>query len=109
MAKTDLERYRQYLISEWDAAYLYRRLAASEGASPRTRVLQELARIEERHAARWKTRLQMAGETLPEWEPTFRARALAALARVFGTASVLPFLEMFERGDADMYVAEPAA
>ncbi len=109
ITRAEVDRYRRYLVAEWDAAYLYRRLAAAETTAARARVLEELARIEERHAARWRTRLQSAGEPLPEWKPTFRARALASLARLFGTGSVLPMLEMVERGDANMYAAEPAA
>jgi VIT1/CCC1 family predicted Fe2+/Mn2+ transporter len=61
------------------------------------------------HASRWQTRLEAAGESLPKWQPSARSRLLTRLASIFGTKSVLPLLERFEGGDADMYAAEPAA
>ena len=107
--RADLIRYRRYLLAEWEAAALYRQLAEGEPSSERSAILRELANMEEVHAARWKSRLLAAGEPLPEWKPSARSRLLGRLASVFGTKSVLPILERFEGGDADMYAAEPAA
>jgi vacuolar iron transporter family protein len=105
----ELARYRRYLIAEWDAAALYRRLADAEPDPVRAGVLRQLAQMELAHAARWEGRLRAAGEDLPNWRPAWRARALAWLARVFGTRAVLPVLEALEGGDADMYAREPGA
>ncbi|MBI2910670.1 MAG: VIT1/CCC1 transporter family protein, partial [Chloroflexi bacterium] len=104
-----LNRYRRYLQAEWEAAALYRRLADAEPAPERAAVLRELAAMEDTHAARWRGRLEAAGETLPGWKPSARSGLLAWLARRLGTRAVLPILERFEGGDADMYAAEPEA
>jgi len=105
----ELARYRRYLIAEWGAAALYRQLAGAEPDPDRAAVLRQLAQMELAHAARWEGRLRDAGKDLPQWRPAWRARALAWLARLFGTRAVLPVLEALERGDADMYAREPGA
>ncbi|MDQ3809417.1 MAG: VIT1/CCC1 family protein [Chloroflexota bacterium] len=105
----ELSRYGRYLRAEWEAAALYRRLADTEPDAERAAVLRELAGMEERHAARWQSKLSLAGAPLPTWKPSLRSRALGWLARVAGTRAVVPILERAEAGDEDMYAAEPAA
>ena len=108
-SKADYDRYRRYLTTEWEAANLYRSLADAESSRERAGILRELARMEDNHAARWRGRLEAAGEPLPQWSPSVRSRLLAKLAKVFGTKAVLPILEWAESGDADMYAQEPGA
>lgn len=105
----DLERYRRYLQAEWEAAALYRSLADAEPSEERAAVLRELAAMEDRHGARWRSRLEGAGAPLPTWKPSLRSRALALLARAAGTRAVIPILERAEGSDANMYAAEPGA
>ena len=105
----DLGRYRGYLRAEWEAASLYRRLAESEPDRERAAILRQLAAMEERHAARWRGKLERAGAPLPAWRPGLRSRLLGWLARVAGTRAVIPILERAEANDEDMYAAEPAA
>ncbi len=105
----DLRRYRSYLLAEWEAAALYRRLADAEKDEERASVLRELAGMEDKHAARWKGKLEAAGEPLPSWKPSQRSRFLGLLARASGTRAVIPILERAEGGDANMYAAEPGA
>lgn len=105
----DLQRYRRYLLAEWEAAALYRRLADAEPVLERASVLRQLAAMEEMHAARWRGKLEAAGEPLPAWKPSARSGLLGWLGRRFGTRFVLPILERFEGSDADMYAAEPEA
>jgi len=104
-----LGRYRHYLLAEWEAAALYRRLADAEPVRERASVLRELAVMEEMHAARWRAKLEAAGASLPPWKPSRRSGLLGWLASRFGTRFVLPILEHLEGGDADMYAAEPGA
>lgn len=106
---SDLARYRRYLLAELEAAALYRRLADAEPDRERAAILRELAAMEDRHAARWRAKLEAAGEPLPAWRPSLRSRLLGTLARIFGTRQVIPILERFEAWDADMYAAEPEA
>ena len=105
----ELRRYARYLRAEWEAAALYRRLADAEPDSQRAAILRELAVMEERHAARWRSKLTAAGASLPAWRLSPRSRALGWLARLAGTRAVIPILERGEAGDQDMYAAEPAA
>lgn len=107
--KKTAERYRQYLLTEWEAAALYRKLAAAEGDTERSRILRELARMEDAHASRWQVKLEGMGETIPQWSPSKRSTALAFLARRFGTKMVLPVLEWFENDGANMYANEEGA
>lgn len=102
-------RYRRYLLAEWEAADLYRRLADAEPDEERAAILRELAAMEEAHAARWQARLEASGAAMPKWRPNFRSRLLTLLARIAGNRAVLPLLERMEGGDADMYAAEPEA
>jgi VIT1/CCC1 family predicted Fe2+/Mn2+ transporter len=104
-----LARYRRYLLAEWEAAALYRRLADAESDPERAAILRELAIMEDRHAARWRSRLEAAGEPLPQWKPSLRTQLSPLAARVLGTRRVLPILEQLEGEGADMYAAEPAA
>ena len=107
--RAELARYRRYLLAEWEAAALYRRLAEAEPNAERARLLRELAAMEDHHAARWQAKLEAAGVPLPRWEPGARTRLLGWLARRFGTRSLLPLLERLEDEDANMYAREPAA
>ncbi len=103
----DLDRYRDYLVAEWEAAALYRRLADAEKDSERAAVFRELAGMEEKHASRWRGLLEEAGAQLPSWRPSWRSRWLGLLARLAGTRRVIPILERAEGGDAEMYAADP--
>jgi VIT1/CCC1 family predicted Fe2+/Mn2+ transporter len=105
----DARRYRGYLLAEWDASTLYRRLADAERDPERAEVLRELASVEDRHAARWQDLLSRANQPLPDRHSSLRSRALAGAARLLGTRAVLPLIERPESGDADMYAQEPAA
>src|SRR5688572_4594289 len=85
-----LALYREMWEDELEAAALYRGLAESAGGR-RAQVLNRLAESEERHAAHWERYLREAGVTdLATPRPSLRTRLLSALARRFGTDSVLP-------------------
>jgi vacuolar iron transporter family protein len=104
-----LRRYRRYLLAEWEAAGLYRRLADAEKDPNRAAIFRELAAMEDKHAARWRSRLEAAAQPLPRWKPSLRSRALGWLARIGGSATVIPILERAEATDENMYAADPEA
>jgi vacuolar iron transporter family protein len=104
-----LKRYRRYLLAEWEAAALYRRLADADKDQDRAGILRELAAMEDKHAARWQARLEAAGEPLPSWRPSLRSRALGWLARLGGASAVIPILERAEAADENMYAVDPEA
>lgn len=92
---------------EIDSAALYRALAELEPDGRLAEVYRRLAAAEERHAAFWAQRLHDAGAALPEARPSWRARTLIALARRFGTTTILPTLDDLERADSRGYDEQP--
>jgi vacuolar iron transporter family protein len=105
-----VQRWRDLLASERDAAALYTRLAEAEQADDRAQIFRELAEIEQRHAAHWESRLRSAGAEVPApGRPTLRTRLLGAAAGAVSVRAVLPLIERSERADAGMYDNEPDA
>lgn len=102
------ERDRRFLLAEWEAANLYRRLADVERDPARAALLRELSTAELGHAARWRDRL-VAGQVLLRWRPSWRSRVLVAVARLWGSGPVLPLLEHLEAGEAHRYAVVPGA
>lgn len=110
MAKqTDVDRYRANLRAELDGAALYRAVADAEPDPHRRDVLLELSRAEATHAAHWRGKLRAAGAPEPRFAPGWRTRLLAALARRFGPAFVMPTLAAAEYADRDKYAAQADA
>ncbi|HZE00314.1 MAG TPA: hypothetical protein VE155_00875, partial [Pseudonocardiaceae bacterium] len=104
-----VQRWRELLNSERDAAALYARLAAAE-TGERRKIFDELAAIERRHASHWEGKIRAAGvEVPPPGRPSLRTSLLGLAARSFSTAAVLPLIERAERADAGMYDEEPDA
>ena len=110
VTQPQVQRWRDLLASERDAAALYSRLAEAEDADDRAQVFRELAEIELRHAAHWESRLRSAGAEVPApGRPTLRTRLLGAAAGAVSVRAVLPLIERSERADAGMYDNEPDA
>jgi vacuolar iron transporter family protein len=108
--RPQVQRWRELLASERDAAALYSRLAEAEQADDRAQVFRELSEIEQRHAAHWESRLRSAGAEVPApGRPTLRTRLLGAAAGAVSVRAVLPLIERSERADAGMYDNEPDA
>jgi VIT1/CCC1 family predicted Fe2+/Mn2+ transporter len=96
-------RFFELWADELAGAALYRSLA-QRGNARRRQVLLELAEAEERHAAHWARLLAARGITDPKAPRLpFRVRALSAMARWFGTDSVLPAVLRLEAADAAKY------
>jgi VIT1/CCC1 family predicted Fe2+/Mn2+ transporter len=107
--ESSVGRWRELLDSERDAAALYSRLAQAE-AGERQEVFNELAAIENKHAAHWESKLREAGAEVPApGRPTLRTRLLSVAADKLSVRAVLPLIERAERADAGMYDNEPDA
>ena len=106
-----VERFRQHVLTEWDAAALYRGLAdLSRGR--RRDVLSELAAIEDKHADFWSTKIREYGAEPPsfvEFSPSRRTLVMLDKARRYSTDLVLPVVEQDERNAVDGYADEPEA
>jgi vacuolar iron transporter family protein len=108
MPLTARERARilENLVDEWNGAALYDSLAISEKDGRLAEVYRRLANVERRHADRWKKKLEDAGETLPEFRPSWRTRTLGWLARRFGVGVVLPTVQNLEQAGTDKYATQ---
>lgn len=110
-SKADLERYGRHVVAEWDAAVLYRGLAELTDGR-RREVLQELAAIEDKHAAFWSGKIREHGGTPPsydDFQPSRRTGDLLEKARRHSIDLVLPIVEQDERDAVDDYSDEPEA
>jgi VIT1/CCC1 family predicted Fe2+/Mn2+ transporter len=102
-------RFREMLAAERQSAALYRGLAAGAQGERRD-VFEQLAAIEDRHAAHWAAKLTELGERVPDpGRPDLRTRLLAWIARRFSVDAVLPLVERAEHADAGMYDSDPDA
>jgi vacuolar iron transporter family protein len=88
---------------ERDSAALYAALAEAEGNARLSRVFAKLAAAECEHSEFWEERLRAAGETVPPYQVSPRTRLMAALARRFGAAFVMPSITARELADHDRY------
>ncbi len=111
IGKKDIERYLTHVNSEREAAALYRGLAALSGRK-RREAFEELAEIEDRHAAFWVEQLRQAGVTAPAAEDhrlSPRTVQLLRTARRHSTDLVLPVIERDEREGMNAYLDDPDA
>jgi VIT1/CCC1 family predicted Fe2+/Mn2+ transporter len=105
--KTDLERWRENRQEEIDSASQYHAMAEGEARPEVADVYRRLAAVEEKHATFWEQRLRGAGQKLGPRKPSFRARALASLARRFGASLILPTIAAGEYAQRNGYLAHP--
>lgn len=96
--------WEEHYRDERDAAFLYRRLAAAEPDEQRRDLFGRLAEVEDRHVARWAELFEESGQALPLFSPSFKARALAWLARRFGSSSILPLIVAEEGREVQSYL-----
>lgn len=97
------------LIDEANGAALYDALAEAEKDKRLAEVYRRLAKVERKHADRWRQKLEAAGEKLPKLTISWRTRTLSFLARRFGTAIVLPSVRTLEQTGGDKYSLQPDA
>lgn len=111
MQLTDPERKRllENLKDEMNGAALYESLAAAEKDDRLAEVYRRLATVEQRHAERWRKRLEDAGETLRTFTPSWRTRTLGWVARRFGASAVLPSVQTLEAAGTESYATQSDA
>ncbi|HEX2834138.1 MAG TPA: VIT1/CCC1 transporter family protein [Thermoanaerobaculia bacterium] len=109
LSARERRRLRENLIDEMNGAALYDALAEAERDERLAEVYRRLANVERRHADRWKKKLEDAGESLPDFRPTWRTRTLAWIAKRAGTSVVLPSVQQLERTDTNKYAGQADA
>ena len=98
------ESWDEHYRDERDAAFLYRALGTIEKVADRRGLFERLADVEDRHARRWEELFAAAGRPLPSYKTALRTRALAWMARRFGTGSVLPLMLAEEGREVQAYL-----
>lgn len=98
------ETWDEHYRDERDAAYLYRALAALEKDPGRRTLFEKLAVVEDRHGQRWEELFREGGRPLPAYSTALRTRALAFVARRFGTSLVLPLMLAEEGREVQAYL-----
>ena len=96
--------WTEYYLDEMDAAWLYRALARTERDQARRGIFEKLATVEDEHVERWRALFVEHGGTVPQHAPSMRSRALASIARVFGSSSVLPLIVAEESREVGSYL-----
>ena len=109
MKQDTARRYEANLQGEVDSAALYHALAAAEPDPPLAEVYRRLAAVEEAHADFWRKQLVHIGAKVGPEHLTFRARALAWMARRSGPQFVLPTISALEQRDSTQYDNQPEA
>ena len=94
----------EHYSDERDAAFLYRELAAVEPDPSRRELFERLAAVEDRHVGRWRELFVQAGRPLPPYTTAWRIKALAWVARHFGTSLVLPLMLAEEGREVQAYL-----
>jgi vacuolar iron transporter family protein len=98
------ESWDEHYRDERDAAFLYRELAKAEPTAQLRDLFERLAAVEDKHASRWEELFRQAQRPLPHYHTAFRTRALAWMARRFGTGSVLPLMLAEEGREVQAYL-----
>ncbi len=103
-------RFKEMLAAERQSAVLYRGLAAG-AQGERKEIFEQLAAVEDKHAAHWAAKLTELGESDPRPRPasSCSTRVLTWLAHRFSVDAVLPLVERAEHADAGLYQGDPDA
>jgi VIT1/CCC1 family predicted Fe2+/Mn2+ transporter len=102
-AKEQIGRYRSNLQGEIDSAAVYRGMQSAEHDEHLASVYERLAQVEERHLSFWEQHLRSLGVDPGPRRPSWRARLMARLAKMFGPRIVLPTVATFEQVDQTGY------
>lgn len=105
--KNDIQRFRDNVQGELDAAATYRTLASLETRPEIQEVYNRMAAMEEKHVAFWTEQLKTVGESAIPQRPTLRARVLIWIARKGGPAMILPTLVAGEQRAGHGYDNQP--
>ncbi len=98
------ESWDHHYADERDAAWMYRKLAAVEKRAERRDLFARLAEVEDQHTARWEELFRLAERPLPSYAVSARTKALAWIAKTFGSSSVLPLILREEGREVQAYL-----
>ncbi len=107
MASSDIKRYLANWQGEVDSAIQYQALAKAEKNQKLSKVYMDLARVEEKHRDFWEAQIIKAGGKVPARKPSWRARFLIGIARIFGPRMALSTIAEGEKADRNLYAPQP--
>jgi VIT1/CCC1 family predicted Fe2+/Mn2+ transporter len=96
--------FEHHWQDEADAAFLYRILAKAESDPGKSDIYARLAAVEDRHVVVWGDLMAQYGQPPKAFRPSFRARLLASLGKVFGPGFLLPMLLQEEGREVKAYL-----
>jgi VIT1/CCC1 family predicted Fe2+/Mn2+ transporter len=107
--REQIRRWKANLETEIDGIAIYRLLAEAENDPERKAIFEQLADVEVHHERVFREKLRGAGVDVADRGPSFRARMIGFLARIFGVRSVLPIIRNMEAGAYLDYMGQDEA
>lgn len=106
---SQLDRYKDYLKSELEAAAMYKFMARAEKDPNRAKVFENLIQAEMRHASRWAEKLGLDPSKLEPAKADIRVKFFQLAVKLFGTKRLLPWLVRGEAKEINIYASDPEA
>ena len=107
LSTSDIERYKNYLHTEIEAASMYQILSESDSTPERSEKFAELANSEMQHARKWASFLNQDIEKVKIKKYSFKLLMFKALVKTFGTVRILPWLAKIEAAEIVEYQGDP--
>ena len=107
--REQIRRWKANLETEIDGIAIYRMLAEAERDPERKIIFEQLAEVEVHHERVFREKLRESGVEPRERGPSFRARMIGFLARIFGVRAVLPIVRNMEAGAYIDYMEQDEA
>lgn len=100
ISKQTIKQMKAALQTEVDAGYLYEKIAEAESDQAIQTLFQGLSKIEQGHGVHLQADLQREGVSLPLPSPSWRAKILNRIGKLFGYEYVIAALVDTEEGIA---------
>ena len=109
MATQSAQRFSASVQTEVDAAFLYEKIAGAETDPGIADIFRNLAEIEHGHATKMLERLQQQGVQIVLPPPSWRARVLDRIGKIFGYDYIIGVMMDTEKSIAQAIVRQKEA
>jgi VIT1/CCC1 family predicted Fe2+/Mn2+ transporter/rubrerythrin len=109
MATQSAQRFSASVQTEVDAAFLYEKIAGAETDPGIADIFRNLAEIEHSHATKMLERLQQQGVHLVLPSPSWRARVLDRIGKIFGYDYIIGVMMDTEKSIAQAIIRQKEA
>jgi VIT1/CCC1 family predicted Fe2+/Mn2+ transporter/rubrerythrin len=107
--REQIRRWKANVETEIDGIAIYQMLAEAERDPERKAIFVQLAAVEAEHERVFREKLREVGAEAPQRGPSFRAKTIGLLARIFGVKAVLPIVRNMEAGAYIEYMEQDPA